>query len=284
MSYKTILVHLNDERRAPRLIDFAAALARQHRAHLIGLFVVPLPVVLNEWPDIAIAEMIDAQRRAYREEAERIGALFREATADRPAAAPLQAEWRAVESQYATAADGLVESARMVDLVIVAQADKKWHLTHTLDVVEPAIMESGRPVLVVPNAGAANPAPQHVLIAWNGKKESTRAAFDALPLLKAAGQCSIVWVDPRTGSAAVGDLPCAELAATIARHGVKAEARSVQAADNSVATALAEEIVRTKASLLVMGAYGHSRLREFVLGGATRGLMTNMTIPVLFSH
>ena len=280
MSYKTVLVHLNDERRAARLAGFAAAFAQAHDAHLIGLYVVPLPVVLNEWPDIAIAEMIEAQRKAYREEAKRVEAMFREKTSGlaRPA------EWRLVESQYATVADALVENARMADIAIVAQADSKWHLTHTLDAPEPAVMESGRPILVVPNAGDVQPTPTHITIAWNGKREATRAAFDALPIAQKAGHASIVWIDPRTGSSAAGDLPCAELAATFARHGIKTEARSASAEDSNVATALGDELVRTGSGLLVMGAYGHSRLREFILGGATRNIMHQMTVPVLFSH
>lgn len=280
MSYKTVLVHLNDERRAARLAGFAAAFAQAHDAHLIGLYVVPLPVVLNEWPDIAIAEMIEAQRKAYREEAKRVEAMFREKASGlaRPA------EWRLVESQYATVADALVENARMADIAIVAQADSKWHLTHTLDAPEPAVMESGRPILVVPNTGDVQATPKHITIAWNGKREATRAAFDALPIAEKAGNASIVWIDPTTGSSAVGDLPCSELAATFARHGIKTEARSASAEDTNVATAIAEELIRTGSGLLVMGAYGHSRLREFVLGGATRNIMHQMTVPVLFSH
>lgn len=280
MSYKTILVHLNDERRAARLAGFAAAFAQAHEAHLIGLYVVPLPVVLNEWPDIAIAEMIEAQRKAYRDEARRIETMFREKT--RGLARP--SEWRAVESQYATVADALVETVRMADIAIVAQADSKWHLTHTLDAPEPAVMESGRPILVVPNAGDLEPTPRHVTIAWNGKREATRAAFDAIPIAAKAGHASIVWIDPRIGSTGVGDLPCSELAATYARHGIKAEARTARAEDSNVASALAEELGRSGSGLLVMGAYGHSRLRELILGGATRDVLRHMTVPVLFSH
>lgn len=280
MSYKTVLVHLNDERRAARLLDFAVPFARAHDAHLIGLYVVPLPVVLNEWPDLAIAEMLEAQRKAYRDEGKRVGELFRAKTSD----LPRPSEWRLIESQYATAADALVQAARMADLVIAPQADAKWHLTNTLDAAEAAIMESGRPVLVVPNAGAAEPCPSHVTIAWNGKRESTRAAFDALPIIEKAGRADVVWVDPKPGSAAAGDIPCAELAVTFARHGIKAEARSLQAQDEGVSAALREDAKRSGSGLLVMGAYGHSRLREFVLGGATRNTMHAMTVPVLFSH
>lgn len=280
MSYKTVLVHLNDERRAARLAAFATQFAKAHGAHLIGLYVVPLPVVLNEWPDIAIAEMIEAQRKSYREEAERVGKIFRDASMD----LPLPSEWRVLESQYATVADALVECARMVDIVIALQADASWHLTNTLDAAESAVMESGRPVIVVPNTGEVQPVARHVTVAWNGKRESTRAAFDALPIIEKAGSSAIVWVDPRTGSSAVGDLPCAELAASFARHGIKTDAKAIQAEDSSVSAALAEEVKRSGSDLLVMGAYGHSRLREFVLGGATRSVMHNMTLPVLLSH
>ena len=280
MSYKTVLVHLNDERRAAHMLDYAVPFAQAHQAHLIGLFVVPLPVVLNEWPDIAIAEMIEAQRKAYRDEGARIAAVFKDKTSEmtRPS------EWRLIESQYATAAEALVQHARLADIAIAPQADRGWHLTHTLDCAESAIMESGRPVLVIPNAGEASPEPSRVTVAWNGKREATRAVFDALPIIAKAGRADVVWIDPRPGSAAAGDLPGSDLAVMLARHGVQTEAKSVAAADESVGSALKDEVRRSGSGLLVMGAYGHSRLRELVLGGATRNIMQSMTVPVLFSH
>lgn len=279
-AYKTVLVHVNDERRADRLISFAAEFAEGQGAHLIGLFVVPLPVVLNEWPDVAVAEMMETQRKAYREEGKRVAEKFREKTKlmSKPA------EWRLVESPYASVDQTVVQNARAADVVIVAQADKNWHLTTTLDATENVVMECGRPVLVVPNGGTPQPSPKRVLVAWNGRRESTRAAFDALPILARAGAVDVVWIDPQVGSDWVGDLPCADLAATLSRHGVKAESRPVKASDESVSVALAEESKRTNADMLVMGAYGHSRFREFILGGATRGQMRDMTLPVLFSH
>jgi nucleotide-binding universal stress UspA family protein len=278
MSYKTVLVHVNDERRAGRLISYAAEFAEAHGAHLIGLYVVPLPVVLNEWPDIAIAEMIEAQRKAYRDEGQRIGEMFREKT--RALSKP--SEWRLIESQYATVSNALVQNARMADITIALQADHKWHLTHTLDAADNAVMECGRPVLVIPNDGTLAIAPKRVTVAWNGRRESTRAAFDALPILEKAGTADVVWIDPKASAA--GDLPCAELAVTLARHGIKAKAKAVHAEDESVGAALLEELKRSGSEMLVMGAYGHSRFREFVLGGATRNMMRDMSVPVLFSH
>lgn len=280
MTYKTVLVHLNDERRAARLAGFAAQFAEAHGAHLIGIFIVPLPVVLSEWPDIAIAELIEAQRKSYRDEAKRVAAIF----SDRTSGMSRPSEWRVIESQYPTVAECLVESARMADLLIAAQADPAWQYMQTFDAPETAIMEGGRPVLIVPNEGKPEAVAKHVTVAWNGKRESTRAAFDALPAIEKAGAATIVWVDPRTGSSSVGDLPCAELATTFARHGVRIEGANLPADDKDVASALAEHVARTQSGLLVMGAYGHSRLREFVMGGTTRNVMRSMKVPVLFSH
>ena len=165
-SYKTVLVHVNDERRADRLIAYAAEFAEAQGAHLIGLYVVPLPVVLNEWPDVAVAEMMETQRKAYREEGKRIAQKFR----DKTKLMSKPAEWRQVESPYASVDQGVVQNARSADIVLAAQPDKSWHLTGTLDAAETAIMESGRPVLVIPNSGALSPSPKRVMIAWNGRR------------------------------------------------------------------------------------------------------------------
>ena len=280
MAYKTVLVHLNNERRAARLIAFATEFAETHGSHLIGLFVVPLPVVLNEWPDIAIAEMIEAQRKAHRDEGKRVGALFREKTKhlSRPS------EWRVADSQYATASDALVLNARAADIVIAPQADADWPLTHIFDVADAAILESGRPVLVIPSSGGVTASPARVTVAWNSRRESTRAAFDAIPILQNAAATEVVWADPRVGSNKAGDLPCAELAATLARHGVRSEAKVITAEDSGVGEALLTCAKDSKSDLLVIGAYGHSRLREFVLGSATRQVLKGLSLPVFFSH
>lgn len=280
MAYATVLVHLNDERRAPRLLDFAIELAQAHSAHLIGLFVVPLPVVLNEWPDLAIAEMIENQRKSYRDEGRRIEALFR----DRTRGLTKPAQWRLTDSQYSTAVGALVLHAHAADLVIVPEADPSWHLTHIFDVADAAIMESGRPFLVVPNAGVIKGNPHSVIVAWNSRRESTRAAFDAIPLMQKAAAAEVVWVDARSAGMKAGDLPSSELAAALSRHGIACEAKVIPAADGRVGDALMHYAKTSNADLLVMGAYGHSRLREFVLGGATRDVLRDMSVPVLFSH
>ena len=240
MSYKTVLVHVNDERRAGRLISFAAEFAETHGAHLIGIFVAPLPVVLNEWPDLAIAEMIEAQRKAYREESQRIGELFR----DKTKLMSKPSEWRHSRARTPPSRTCSCISCPHGRHRIALQPDYKWHLTSTLDAVENLILESGRPVLVVPDAGTPNPSPKRVTVAWNGRR-STRACFDALPIIEKAGATDVLWVDPKTGSAAAGDLPCAELAVTLARHGAKCEAKAIKADDEGVSAAIIEDVKRS---------------------------------------
>lgn len=280
MAYRTVLLHVNDIRRAPRLIAYAAEFAEAQGAHLIGLFVVPLPIVLNEWPDIAIVEMIEAQRKAYRDEGHAIEAIFRDKTKrmSRPA------EWSMIESQFSTASNTLIDHARSADVVIAPQPDEQWHLTSVLDCCETAMIEGGRPVLVVPNAGDVSPAPKKVTLAWNARREATRAAFDAMPVLAAAKSVDVVWINPRVGSAAAGDVPGAELASALARHGVSAETVAISASELTAAGAILQSARERGSDLIVMGAYGHSRFREFVLGGATREILRTMTLPVMFSH
>ena len=108
--------------------------------------------------------------------------------------------------------------------------------------------------------------------------------FDALPLLQAADLVRIIWVNPTKEMHAAGDLPSAEVAASLARHGVKCEAATAQSPDIGVGDILLSGLTDDSSDLLVMGAYGHSRLREFVFGGATRAILDHMTVPVLMSH
>jgi len=140
----------------------------------------------------------------------------------------------------------------------------------------------GRPVLVVPRYGTFETVGQRVLIAWNGSREATRAVNDAIPILKMATKVTVLSVDPE------GEpdrrLPGADLALHLARHGIAAEAESTQALDIGVGDVLLSRAADLGADLIVMGAYGHSRLREMMLGGATRHLLQHMTVPVLMSH
>lgn len=279
MSYKSILVHLNDERRAGALIDVAAHVADRHEAHLVGLYVVPSGIYGA--PTHYGERLIESGRQAFRDEAHRIGAIFEKATRGRP----LVAEWRVVEPphDHPGPAETVVEHARVMDLVVAAQADEEWDLSLLLDFPERIALESGRPTIIVPHAGRFPRVGSRILVAWNGKREASRALFDAMPLLEKAEAVRLLAVDPTAEEMRPGGA-MSLIGAALGRHGVKAEVTKSVAAGLEVSDDLLNRAADFSADLIVMGCYGHSRLREFILGGASRGILRHMTVPVLMSH
>lgn len=278
MTYKTILLHVNDERRVAGLVDAATGLATRGNAHLIGLYVMP-PIPTYGATSLG-AGMIKSGLATFREEAKRVHAAFEEACKGRP----FVAEWRQVDPRHQGVAEIVMDHGRAADLIIASQRDRKWDFSELLDEPERLTVESGRPVLVVPHTGRFKDFGKRVTIAWNGRREAARATFDALPILQAAQSVRIVFVNPQDEGRPAGDLPTAEIAATLARHGVKCEAATMTATNIRVGDALLSGLCDDGSDLLVMGAYGHSRLREFVFGGATKHILDHMTIPVLMSH
>ncbi len=280
MSYRTILVHLNDERRVGQLLDVAAHIADQEEAHLIGLYVVPSLLVGP--PTMIGSRLAQGGRQAFRDEAKRIEAAFDKAMLGRA----VVAEWRLLEPgrDHLGPAEAVIEQARTADLVIASQADESWDYSLLLDFPDRIALESGRPTLIVPHAGRFPKVGQRAVVAWNGKREASRAAFDALPLLKRAEAVRILWIDPAGKTSELGGSPGQDMAATMARHGVKCEVATSVTAGMEVGGDLLSRVADYGADLLVMGCYGHSRLREFVFGGATREILRHMTVPVLMSH
>jgi nucleotide-binding universal stress UspA family protein len=145
-------------------------------------------------------------------------------------------------------------------------------------------MEAGRPVLIVPLYGNFSNIGTCVLAGWNATRESSRAIFDAVPLMQAADKVYVCWVDPSKDEDAAGQLPGAEIAATLARHDIKATVEPLPTSGLMAGEALISHAADIGADLLVMGAYGHTRMREFVFGGATQYVLQSMTLPVLLSH
>ena len=278
MAYRTVLLHVNDEGRVARLIDAAAHLASRHQSHLIGLYVIP-PVPTYGTSAMG-AGMITSGLNTFREEAGRIEAAFAKATREQP----FTAEWRLVTAQGKGVAETVMEHGRSADLIMASQRDPSWEFHTLLDEPERLAVESGRPVLLIPYAGHFSSFGKRVTIAWNGRREAARAAFDALPLLKMASTVRILWINPQDEVQDAGDIPTAEIAAALARHGVKCETATTAAADIDVGDVLLSSLADDGCDLLVMGAYGRSRLREFVFGGATRHILRSMTVPVLMSH
>lgn len=231
--------------------------------------------------DFATAETFQELERLHRtarlELTDRLRALF-EASLERVGAS---GEWRVAEEDAAAAA---TRHAHYADLAVVGQTDPE-NPRRGADVAEAVLLGSGRPVLVVPYIGATSIG-RRVLIAWNAQREAARALNDALPLMAGAEQVTVLSINPERGIGGEGDLPAADIALHLARHGVKAEAAYTRSDQEEISVG---DVILSRAAdlgtdLIVMGGYGHSRAREFVLGGATRTLLRQMTVPVLLSH
>ena len=283
MSYRTILVHLNDSRRAGRLLSYSVALACAFEARLTGLHVFPALRLESPIPLPVGNDVLGGLRWSIDEEGQHIKSLFEEMTANER----FIGEWRSIRSERVDPAKIVAARARAADLVVTSKADPAWDLSFLLDFPERLAVESGRPVLVIPDDSAVAALPERIVIAWNASREATRALFDALPLLKRARSVQLLTIDEydHVGESVLHReelLPASAIAETLRCHGIRASIREVKAGKTSTGELLCAQA--TEADLLVMGAYGHARLHEFVFGGTTRHVLRNMTIPVLFSH
>jgi nucleotide-binding universal stress UspA family protein len=281
MSYKDLLVVLDSAADTPGRVALAAALAERFAAHLIGLYPVPsveLPTRAG-YPDLALLEPVYREwRERALEQSEALHRAFEHAAQLRG----LSTEWRAVAE--GREADPALH-ARYADLAILGQRDPD---NDEMALIRPrperVTLASGRPILVVPYAGHFEAVGKRVLIAWDASREAARAVADAMPLLAAADAVTVLAVDPQPGPDGHGELPGADIALHLARHAVKAQIERTVSAGVPIGELLLSRVADLGADLLVMGAYGHSRARELLLGGATRSILASMTIPVLMSH
>jgi nucleotide-binding universal stress UspA family protein len=276
MELKDLLVYVDDDPGCDSRVDVAASLAARHEAHLTGLHAMGWP----RFPGYVEVELppnfLDEQRRLLGERAHQAEARFRE----RAGRHGIRAEWRVDEGDVV----GTVKlHARYADLTVVGQGlDLKDAPGELMFLPEELALGVGRPVLVVPRYGTFERLGERVLIAWNGSREATRAVHDAIPILKRATKVTVLSIDPDGESPP--RTPGADIALHLARHGIAAEAASTSSVDIGVGNALLSRAADLGADLIVMGAYGHSRMREMVLGGVTRHLLQHMTVPVLMSH
>lgn len=277
---KDILLHLDASDAAAERLRLAAMLARKHGAHLTGLFVLDIA-----WPvfagDGASAAAVATVLRRLREEAEAAAATAEAVFRETLRREGLQGEWRRPEGDTPSL---VALHARYADLVVLGQPQPGGATPLAAEVLEAALFGSGRPLLVVPYAGRFDSLGQNVLVGWNASAQASRALHDALPLLEGAARTTVLAVNPRRGPDGHGAEPGADIARHLARHGLVVEAEQVVAPEIAEADTLLNRAAELGADLLVLGGYGHNRLRELVLGGVTRRLLREMTVPVLLSH
>jgi nucleotide-binding universal stress UspA family protein len=280
MSYKTILAILDSPDNAGIAADFAFALAAGHGAHVIGLHAeiisaVPL-VAPMEIPDPVAVQALQDMARS---EASDIRQLF-EAKARSEAGS---FEWRSFASSVGYGTHPLIEIARSCDLVLAVQPDPSKPSDAHVD-VESFLFESGRPVLMIPYIFREPKPIKRVLIAWNGSKEVARATFDAMPFLEAADSVEIFSVDPVETAPQSLSTTGTDIAATLARHGIKATLSTAESTERTASQLIENRLSDSSIDLLVMGAYTHSKLWQMIFGGTTKTLLQSMTALTLLAR
>jgi len=277
MPYRTIVVHADRAPNAAARFELAAQLAAREGAHLIGAAMTGVPrYMLAGSPYEGSGVLIADHLRHAAERAD--GALARFEEIATRVGVPHEQRRHNVD-EYT----GLCLQARYADLLVLGQADPDDHDEGglLLDLPEQILLHGGRPVLLVPRKGSFAPPARHALLAWNGSREAARAASAALPLLQQVDKVTLAVFGPAKGDH--GEEPGADIALYLARHDIKVEVlvRPQSADAGHAILALAND---AGAELLVMGAYGHNRWREMVLGGATRSVLAQASLPVLLSH
>ena len=279
MAYKNLLVHVDDSKACAERVRAAIDLAIAHEAHLTGVYVIgDLPPETFE-SSYLLPEMREMLQQEGGTRAEAALARFTEAAKRNQ----ISFEARTDRGLYTAVAEALVVHARYADVVILGQADPDDG-GGPRDLPEAVTLASGRPSLVIPYIGPQATLGQRVTVAWDASREATRAVNDALPILTRAQAVAVVAVNPREMAFGHGEQPGGDIAVHLARHGIKVEVQRIESRDVDVANIVLSHIADQSSDLLVMGAYGHSRLRELVLGGVTRTILHDMTVPVLMAH
>jgi nucleotide-binding universal stress UspA family protein len=274
---KDIVVNLTLGVETDPACRYAISLAEAYNAHITGVAFAYDP----PWPpSILEGAVIDVYRTAkddQQQKAKDALARFEHATKQ----SQLSAQPLMIEASLVDATDAFAALGRASDLVVVQQPEPDGSAS-AQDMVETALFASGRPTLIVPYIQKDGFSVDQVLCCWDGSRAAARAVGDSLPLLKKAKRVKVLTVV--TGKFDEKDVTGADLATHLARHNINIELVRIPAADLDVANAILSHAADTDASMIVMGGFGHSRLREFVLGGATRGLLETMTVPTLMSH
>ena len=274
---KDIVVNLALARAHDPATEYALSVARTFNAHITGVVFIYDPVISPTIMDGVSAEWIDAQRTESRAIAQAAIDRFEQAAARDG----LSFRHRVIEATLGGATDLFGRIGRRFDLVVVGQREPD-HLQPSDMFVEAGLFESGRPVIIVPYIQKEGLKLERVLVCWDGGRTAARAMGDAMPFLTRSKAVDIVMV--ATGRAKSDEIPGADIGHHLARHGVNVDVKRIVAEDVDVPNTILSYAADVSAELIVMGGYGHSRLREFVLGGATRDILASMTVPILMSH
>lgn len=277
MALKDIVLHVDNSRSMPGRLAAAGELARVHDAHLAGVYVVVVPVLPSYAEAQIPARIVEAQREALARAAAAAKTQFETATER----LGISTEWRCIEGGHL---DVLSLHAHYADVLIVGQTDRTDPECVSEGLADRLALECGRPVMVVPAAGAGETIGADVVVAWNAKREAVRAVADALPLLERSERVTVLTINASRTDPENAGIPAADVCLHLARHGIETRAKNLFGPPATIGEQILDAARDESADLLVMGAYGHSRFRELVLGGVTAHVLAHSNIPVFLSH
>jgi nucleotide-binding universal stress UspA family protein len=280
MTIKDLLVHIDQTKASQVRLEAGLILAERFGAHLTALYLGAEPFVRSMAGYHLPADVVREHLLHGEAEAQPIFAAARQAAGQRGVELETRLETGSLDRLPAV----LARIARNADLVVVGEPNPMESGADETALVEAAFMDTGRPALVIPHIGAKALPPERVLVAWDGSREAARAVHDALPLLRLAAEVVILIVDAAKLGPRFGPQPGAGILAHLERHGVAARVKAVESGGAAIAGLILVQADAEKADLLIMGGYGHSRLREMILGGVTRHMLERMSVPVLFAH
>jgi nucleotide-binding universal stress UspA family protein len=273
-----IVVFIDGRTETRGILEFAGILAEEHGAHLISVFMQPEAAVTPAETfarGTGIVSVIEAhQAQLDRIEADR-RALFENIVRRHG----IRSEWRSLP--YLSSEVGV--HAYYADLVVIARPESRGETAGPPGLAESLVLSSGRPIIMFPPRGTGSRV-RRILVAWNARRESIRAVADALPLLVRAEAVEVLLVDHERHQAVHGQEPGADIARHLVRHGVHVEVRRLSSGGEEVGRFLLSQAGAFSADLLVMGAYGHSHLSEWMFGGVTRTVLHEAGLPVLMSR
>jgi nucleotide-binding universal stress UspA family protein len=273
-----IVVFTDNRSEAASILEFAGLLAEENGARLISVFIQPLPkltVPQTFAVGTGIREVIETQRSQLEGTEARHRALFEDVVRRHGI---LRSEWRSLSYWSSEVA----VHAYYADLVVIARPDR-GQMSNPPGLTETLVLSSGRPIILVPPGGKASRV-RRILVGWNATREAIRAAADAVPLFARADAVKVLIVDYQRQQERHGQEPGAGTARRLAGLGARVEVQHLSSGGQEVGQLLLSQAVAFRADLLVMGAYGHSKLREWVFGGVTRTVLYEAGLPVLMSR
>lgn len=276
MSFKTILNVLADQAAAEDL-DIAMNLAGEVSAHLSTLVVTMAPVPTGRYETLS-PSWLEVRERNLQRLSEHIVKIR-----ERLATAGLSFDVDSVYAEVAGPAYDIGERALYADMVLAGPGVFASDELKS-QIVSGGLFQAGRPVLFVPPGAIATLRPRTILLAWDSRPSAAHATRDALEMMKTAQSVHVTMVDPVAASRVSGDEPGADIATYLARQGVNVSVETLPSSGHFVTETLQRHATDINADLIVMGAYGHSKLLELILGGVTKSMLKEAKLPILMAH